>query len=241
MENENAATPCVAPVVDADSYGATTRISLVQPAESSTCSTEEEADLYCQLADGAPSPKRQEVLSKKSGKSVKLLPHEQHLLNLGSLRDVTHKGASAVWLAADSLTPPDDTMIVVYRPMGDIEYGYLLQHGELPASQPYQTIVRGEEGRQYAEKYLRGHKKVDSSPTTIVEFLAPRELVYALFAMQSKNEDGAISHGLGNKGGRGLPIFNASLRMGETTHRIVAVKRFEKRATGAFGAGRKKL
>jgi len=86
----------------------------------------------------------------------------------------------------------------------------------------------------------RGHKSVDSSPTTVVEFCAPGDLIRQLFAMQSKNEDGAISHGLGNKGGRGLPLFNESLQNGDTSFRIVFVKRFEKKAVGAFGAGRRK-
>merc|ERR1711865_481068 len=126
-------------------------------------------------------------------------------------------------------TPPSHihtSFVLVYRPMGDEECSHLLTHGILPDTQPYQTIVEGEEGRSYAEKYLRGHKSVDSSPTTVVEFTAPRSLIRRLFEMQSKNEDGAISHGLGNKGGRGLPLFNASLREGEATFRIVMVKRF---------------
>ena len=96
----------------------------------------------------------------------------------------------------------------------------------LPYTQPYQTIVEGQSGRTYAEKYLRGHKSVDSSPTTVVEFLAPRALIDRLFAMQSKPEEGVLSHGLGNKGGKGLPFFNASLQSGETTFCIVLVKRF---------------
>jgi len=100
--------------------------------------------------------------------------------------------------------------------------------------------VRGEEGRKYAETYLRGHKQVDSAPTTVVEFREPQALVDRLFAMQSKNEDGAISHGLGDKGGKGLPLFNASLQSGEATFRVVLVKRFVIKATGAFGAGRKR-
>merc|ERR1712079_237130 len=104
---------------------------------------------------------------------------------------------------------------------GDLECGHLLAHGLLPDTQPYQTIVEGEEGRAYAEKYLRGHKSVDSSPTTVVEFVAPRALVARLFAMQSKNEDGAISHGLGDKGGHGLPLFNEGLQSGATTFRFV--------------------
>merc|ERR1719160_769099 len=114
-----------------------------------------------------------------------------------------------------------------------------MDHNELPNTQPYQTIVRGEEGKVYAEKYLRGHKSVDSSPTTVVEFTVPRALVERLFAMQSKNEDGAISHGLGDKGGRGLPLFNASLLAGESSYRIVFVKRFQVKAVGAFGANRR--
>merc|ERR1719199_1950971 len=109
--------------------------------------------------------------------------------------------------------------------MGDEECRHLLETGTLPNTQPYQTIVEGPDGRVYAEKYLRGHKSVDSSPTTVVEFVAPRSLSDRLFAMQSKNEDGAISHGLGDKGGKGLPLFNASLRSGESSFRIVLVKR----------------
>ena len=77
----------------------------------------------------------------------------------------------------------------------------------------------------YAEKYLRGHKWVDSSPTTVVEFNAPRSLVETLFGMQQKAEDGAMSHGLGDKGGKGLPLFNDSLQSGSTTFRAVLVKR----------------
>merc|ERR1711972_1128265 len=125
--------------------------------------------------------------------------------------------------------------------MGDVECAFLLANGILPDTQPYQTIVEGVGGRRYAEKYLRGHKSVDSSPTTVVEFTMPTSIIRKLFEMQSKNEDGAISHGLGEKGGRGLPLFNASLQSGETSFRIVSVKRFEKRAVGAFGANRKKL
>merc|ERR1712083_1262526 len=134
-----------------------------------------------------------------------------------------------------------DAYTLVYRPMGDEEFSYLRAHNALPDTQPYQTIVEGEEGRVYAEKYLNGKKAVDSSPTTVVEFLTPMVLIRRLFDMQSKNEDGAISHGLGDKGGRGLPLFNSSLQSGETSFRIVSVKRFEKRAAGAFGANRKKL
>merc|ERR1712060_1010172 len=155
--------------------------------------------------------------------------------------DVTHDGASAIWLRADSLSVSDDAYTLVYRPMGDEEYTHLSTTGTLPDTQPYQTIVEGDEGRAYAEKYLNGKKSVDSSPTTVVEFRAPCVLIRKLFEMQSKNEDGAISHGLGSKGGKGLPFFNASLQSGETSFRIVSVKRFEKKAVGAFGANRRKL
>jgi hypothetical protein len=109
--------------------------------------------------------------------------------------------------------------------MGDAECAFLLSNGTLPNTQPYQTIVEGTEGRSYAEKYLRGQKKVDSSPTTVVEFTMPVVLIRKLFARQSKNEDGVISHGLGDKGGGGLPFFNASLQNGESSFRLVLVKR----------------
>lgn len=42
---------------------------------------------------------------------------------------------------------------------------------------------------------------------------------------QWKIEDGARSHGLGPKGGKGLPIFNASLLEGSASWRRVFVKR----------------
>ena len=124
-------------------------------------------------------------------------------------------------------TVPNNTphMTTVYRPMGDPECLYLLEYGELPDTQPYQTIVEGPNGRVYAEKYLRGHKKVDSSPTTVVEFVAPKPLIDALFEQQCKVEHGAISHGLGDKGGKGLARFNASIAAGDTTFGIVLVKR----------------
>eukprot|EP00040_Diaphanoeca_grandis_P040109 m.5218 g.5218 ORF g.5218 m.5218 type:complete len:144 (-) comp4178_c0_seq1:110-541(-) len=128
----------------------------------------------------------------------------------------------------------------VYRPMGDEECGYLLQHNVLPSTQPYQTIVEGANGRRYAEKYLRGHKSVDTSPTTVVEFTTTVALITTLFEMFHKAEDGAISHGLGDKGGKGLPLFNESLEKGETTFRIVLVKRSSSRQvqTKKFGKAR---
>ncbi len=131
---------------------------------------------------------------------------------------MTHAGASAIWLEAPSGAPdagegsapasvrkslstaapwhslrPDTTL--VYRHMGDEEFSHLLAHSQLPASQPYQTIVEGATGRTYCEQYLRGRKWVDTSPTTVVEFRVPRALVARLFAMQHKAEDGVLSHG----------------------------------------------
>ena len=120
--------------------------------------------------------------------------------------------------------------------------------------------MRGESGRAYAEKYLRGQKWVDSLPSTVVEFDAPTNLIEELFASQCKPEHGCLSHrswlkrpsasgarlrppeemfhfsstcdhtrhGLGDKGGKGLPRFNASLESGETRWRIVLVKRGRK-------------
>ena len=158
-------------------------------------------------------------------KAVKLLPHERDLVNCGELRDVTHTGASAIWLRRESTKMEGPGQTAVYRPMGDLECAHLLHFGTLPATQPYQTIVEGEEGRNYAERYLRGSKWVDSVPTTVIEFVCPTPLVAGLFAKQCKPEHGCLSHGLGSKGGKGLPLFNESLRDRITTLRVVLVKR----------------
>ena len=115
--------------------------------------------------------------------------------------------------------------MAVYRHMTDRECAFLLEHGLLPDTQPYQTITRGEEGYRYCRKYLTGKKKVTPPVNTIVEFIAPKRLVDELFEKQWKIEDGCISHGLGDKGGGGLPLFNQSLSEGRTTARIVCVKR----------------
>lgn len=153
-----------------------------------------------------------------------LLPHEIKLLESGKLKDITHERASAVWLEASSSTPPAGSeYTTVYRVMGDTELLYLLEHNALPATQPYQAIMEGENGRKYAEKYLRGHKRVDTAPTTVVEFTVPTDPIKVLFASQHKAEDGAISTGLGNKGGDGLELFNSALAVG--SWRIVLVKR----------------
>jgi len=199
----------------------------------------------------APAPPTLASGSRHRIKGVRLLPHERELVERGLLTDVTHEGATAVWLHAESTLPGsighgagsggstgavDSSgassscaepvpMTAVYRPMADPELHHLLKHGVLPSTQPYQTIVRGAPGRAYAEKYLRGAKWVDSSPTTVVEFLCATSLIDTLFAMQCKPEEGTLSHGLGDKGGKGLEQFNASLASGASRHRIVLVKR----------------
>ena len=119
-------------------------------------------------------------------KGVSLLPHESALLAQKLLSDITHQGSSSVWLSAPSDKLIDPLYALLYRPMGDTELLFLLEKGVLPDTQPYQTIVEGSNGRKYAEKYLKGHKSVDSSPTTVVEFNVPRSLVTTLFQMQTK-------------------------------------------------------
>lgn len=112
---------------------------------------------------------------------------------------------------------------MVYRHMGDEELSHLLTNGLLPDTQPYKTIV---ESRAYCEGYLRGLRKPSGNVVkTVVEFAAPAPLVERLFSMQRKIEDGCFSHGLGDKGGKGLPLFNAALEAKETSFRIVLVKR----------------
>lgn len=159
------------------------------------------------------------------GKGVKLLlPHELKLLNEGKLINVTHPRSSSVVLAAPCV-PVRPGRTLVFRPMGDIELAFLIETGTLPATQPYQAIVRGHGGRVYANKFVDGLKKSDANPTTVVEFDMPSALVDTLFATQHKAEDGALSHGLGRFAGRTLPTFNACLTSGEATFRVVRVKR----------------
>lgn len=164
-------------------------------------------------------------------KKVKLLPHEKKLLEMKRLEDITHDNSSSIWLWCESSTDSftelslDDAKIPVYRVMGDIELSYLLINNLLPDTQPYQAIVPGPGGRAYMEGYLKGKKKVDTNPTTVVEFIIPQTLWDTLFAIQHKNEDGVISIGLGNKAGKGIELFNESLESKESTYKIVTVKR----------------
>lgn len=171
--------------------------------------------------------KFEEALSKAvpiAGWLKRLLPHELALYNSGELQNITHHGSSSIWLEALTSSPvPGRTN--VYRPMGDREVIYLVEHGELPDTQAYQAIIEDENGRIYANKYLTGAKSVSTHPTTIVEFCAPTDLIETLKQIQMKIEDGALSMGLGDKAGKGLPLFNESMRKGETTYRIVKIKR----------------
>ena len=88
--------------------------------------------------------KFQEAVSEAvpiTGWLKRLLPHELALYNSGELQNITHDGSSSIWLEAPSSSPPAGR-INVYRPMGDTEATYLVEHGELPDTQPYQTLHR---------------------------------------------------------------------------------------------------
>ena len=116
-------------------------------------------------------------------RGVKLMAHERDLLERGLLRNIAHANATSVWLEADS-TVPGDGQTTCYRPMGDAEVLFLVQNGQLPGTQPYQAIIEGENGRAYAEKYLNGQKRVDTLPSSVVEFVCPKSLIEQLFALQ---------------------------------------------------------
>ena len=58
-----------------------------------------------------------------------------------------------------------------------------------------------------------------------MQFYVEKSLVDELFAMQCKIEDGCTSHGLGEKGGNGLPKFNLALIQGRIKWKIRLVKR----------------
>ena len=152
-----------------------------------------------------------------------LLPHEAELVRQGVLRNVMHSNSSA-WIFE---RPPtvDDQKCVCFRHMGDIELSFLLRTGQLPDTQPYQTLVRGEEGLAYCKKYFQGKKRVDTNVVTIVEFVCPVALVDGLFATFHKAEDGCLSTGLGSKAGKTLSLFNAALQDGRVTFSPVFVKR----------------
>ncbi len=159
-----------------------------------------------------------------------LLPHEIVLVESGALRDVTHKGAKSYFFegvvgCSRGDEPARDNTCLVYRHMGDKELGVLLKDRQLPATQPYQTIVRGDEGLRYCRKYLTGKKRVDTGCTTIIEFCAPVMLIDELFEILHKAEEGCLSTGLGDKAGKTLPRFNAGLADGSITFCPIVVKR----------------
>jgi len=85
-------------------------------------------------------------MSSKKKIKITLLPHEKKLLATGELEDVTHHNASSRWLEAKSYVPNSESVTTVYRPMADAELLYLLEHAQLPDTQPYQTIVQGQPG-----------------------------------------------------------------------------------------------
>mmetsp|Transcript_27672 Transcript_27672/g.77381 ORF Transcript_27672/g.77381 Transcript_27672/m.77381 type:complete len:178 (+) Transcript_27672:32-565(+) len=170
------------------------------------------------------------ALEMRTGKNKKyLLAHEKRLLADGKLVYASHANASALWLRApeDSGGGCVDSVVKLYRPMGDREVLYLVEYGVLPSTQPYQAVMEGDRGKEYAEKYLNGRKKVDTHPTTVVEFCVPRGLVDELMRLQHKAEDGCVSMGLGNKAGNGLSRFNETL-VQDGSWRIVTCKVSEK-------------
>jgi len=173
------------------------------------------------------------TMPRVAKKKVRLQPHEKMLLQQGALQDISHEGSTSTWLCAPSSSGGEVAekeeayrqRTLCYRHVADPELEVLLRTGRLPSTQPYQTLTRGEEGRAYCESYLRSNKTVDTDPTTVVEFNCSTALVERLYSIQSKIEDGTISHGLGHKAGRTLDLFNESLAQGDTTWRIVLVKR----------------
>jgi len=158
----------------------------------------------------------------------KLLPNERSLYEKGLIYNVTHEGSSALWLEAPSSLNLPEGKTCVYRPMGDIEMLYLVQNKILPITQPYQAIIEGQVGREYATKYLTGKKWTDTHPSTVVEFVVPVAFFLKLKEKQCKIEDGCISVGLGNKAGNCIGLFNEEMKKGNITFRIVKVKRMKK-------------
>ena len=47
-----------------------------------------------------------------------------------------------------------EDLVRIYRHMTDRECSFLRECGTLPNTQPYQTIVEGDEGFEYCKKYL---------------------------------------------------------------------------------------
>ncbi len=173
----------------------------------------------------------------KSKAPRELAAHEKILYEQGLLEERSHKNSTSRWfyapLGCSSNVPRvkqenvigDEETVLVYRHMGDTELGHLVANDQLPATQPYQTIVRGEAGFNYCHKYFVGKKKVNVDVVSIVEFCCPKSLVDELFNKFHKAEDGCLSTGLGWTAGKTLPIFNAALEKKWISYRPVLVKR----------------
>lgn len=157
-----------------------------------------------------------------------LLSHERQLYLCGALREVTHENSLYLWFQSD-LGECDSQRTLVYRHMGDVELTHLVQHGTLPDTQPYQTIVQGKSGYEYCTKYLYGTKRVDTNVTTVIEFCAINSLIDEIFAKFHKPEDGCLSTGLGDKAGNTLMLFNQALADSSISWRPVLVKRMRRR------------
>lgn len=77
--------------------------------------------------------------------------------------------------------------------MGDTELKFLVEHNELPDTQPYQTLVEGSNGLDYCMKYFMGKKYVDIEVVTIIEFKCVKQLTESLFRTFHKAEEGCLS------------------------------------------------
>lgn len=131
---------------------------------------------------------------KKCKAPRELATHEKILYEQGALKERSHKNSTSRWFYAplghSSQSSPlnqvnadsEEEKIFVYRHMGDRELQHLIKHNQLPATQPYQTIVSGETGFNYCHKYFVGKKTVNVDLVTIVEFCCPKPLVDDLFA-----------------------------------------------------------
>ena len=117
----------------------------------------------CGRLSGMTYEEIETLMQKALSKSVQISPtdksllsHEKELLKHDALQNITHRGSSSIWLEAKCSVPVHTDLCNVYRPMGDVEVVYLMEHGVLPDTQPYQAIMQGPAGRVYADKYLNG-------------------------------------------------------------------------------------
>lgn len=176
----------------------------------------------------------QENTEKKAPRE--LAQHEKNLFSRGNLIEHTHKNCKYRIFFGELGRSRDmwddsfpDNMVEVYRHMGDCELQFLLQNGQLPATQPYQTVVEGVQGFQYCMKYFNGQKSVDTHVVTVIEFCCPTALVQSLFHTFHKAEDGCLSTGLGSKAGNTLNVFNCAQADGRIRWTPVFVRRLRKK------------